>query len=74
LAVEAGTLPFDKVIVNVDGERRELAPAELLELPLHQRVHWLLDDSLEFYLEGTPVDRRLALAALREAQAESLRR
>jgi hypothetical protein len=68
LAVEAGTLPFDKAIVSVDGARRELAPAELLALPLHLRVRWLLDDSLEFFLAGRPVDRRHALAALRQAQ------
>jgi hypothetical protein len=69
LADEASTLPFDEVIVKVDGERRELAPTELLALPLHLRVRWLLDDSLEFFQGGQPVDRRLALAALREAQA-----
>lgn len=68
MAGEAGTLPFDKVIVSVDGERRELAPSELLALPLHLRVRWLLDDSLEFYLGDRPVDRRSSLAALRQAQ------
>jgi hypothetical protein len=62
------TLPFDKVIVSVDGERRELAPSELLALPLHLRVRWLLDDSLQFVLKGRTVDRRLALDALRQAQ------
>jgi len=74
LADEAGSLPFDKVIVKVDGARRELGPTELLELPLHLRVRWLLDDSLEFFRAGKPVDRRLALAALREAQAGALQR
>jgi hypothetical protein len=68
LADEASTLPFDKVIVSADGARRELAPAELLALPLHLRVRWLLDDSLEFFLGDRPVDRRHALAALRQAQ------
>jgi hypothetical protein len=68
LAAEAGTLPFDKVIVSVNGERREIAPADLLALPLHLRVQWLLDDSLEFYQGARLVDRREALAALRHAQ------
>jgi hypothetical protein len=68
LAAEADELPFDQVIVNVDGGRRELTPSELLALPLHQRVRWLLDDSLEFYRKGRRVERRHALAALRQVQ------
>jgi hypothetical protein len=36
-------------------------------LPLHLRVRWLLSDNLEFRLGEKVVDRREALAALRNA-------
>lgn len=73
MAGEPSPLPFDKVIVSADGGRREIAPSELLALPLHLRVRWLLDDSIEFYRLGKLVDRRHALAALREASLGSPR-
>jgi hypothetical protein len=75
LDVDLADLPFDTVIVNEAGERRVFTPADLLALPLHKRVRWLLDETLEFRRGSVPVDRRAALAALRRVQASvTLRR
>ena len=60
-------LPFDHIRVREQGRERVLSAQELLALPLHTRVRWLLDDSLEFYRGAERVDRRVALAALRTA-------
>ena len=51
------------------GNVRSLTADELLALPIHTRVRWLLNESIEFYRGSTLVDRRLALAALRQASA-----
>jgi hypothetical protein len=67
LGVESNDLPFDTVVVIEGGERRVYRPGELLALPLHLRVRWLLSDNLEFRLGEKVVDRREALAALRNA-------
>jgi hypothetical protein len=64
---EGAPLPFDGVVVADRGVRRRLTPGEFLALPLPVRVCALLDDSLEFVLDGRPVDRKAALAALRQA-------
>lgn len=50
-----------------------LSAQELLALPLHTRIRWLLDDSLEFYRGGERVERRVALAALRTASPSKTR-
>ena len=67
MGADLGELPFDTVTVTVDGQCRIFSPADLLALPLHTRVRWLLDESLEFRRGPTLVDRRDALAALRIA-------
>jgi hypothetical protein len=59
--------PFDHIRIREGPAVRVLTAQELLALPLHTRVRWLLDDSLEFYSGAELVDRRLALAALRRA-------
>jgi hypothetical protein len=64
---ERASLPFDGVVVDESGVRKRLTPKEFLALPLPVRVRALLDDSLEFLLNGRPVDRKQALAALRQA-------
>jgi len=65
LGAEDQGLPFDTVIVMEGASRRVFSPAELLALPLHLRVRWLLSDSLEFRRGETVIDRREALDALR---------
>jgi len=59
------SLPFDHIRLREGAEVRVLTASELLALPLHTRVRWLLDESIEFYRGSRLVDRRLALAALR---------
>ena len=59
--------PFDHIRIREGPTVRILTAEELLALPIHTRVRWLLDDSLEFYRGAELVDRRLALAALRRA-------
>jgi hypothetical protein len=60
-------LPFNVVLMPGAGTRSTLTPAEFLALPLSVRITALLDDGLEFLQDGKPVDRKLALAALRVA-------
>jgi hypothetical protein len=60
-------LPFDHIRIREGREARILSARELLALPIHTRVRWLLDESLQFFRGDTLVDRRLALAALRRA-------
>jgi hypothetical protein len=69
LGVDFADLPFDSVTVIEAGQRRVFTPADLLALPLHTRVRWLLDETLEFRRGTVLVDRREALAALRRVQA-----
>jgi hypothetical protein len=70
LGADTDELPFDTVIVMEGGARHVFNPAELLAMPLHRRVRWLLADSLEFRLGTKLVDRREALAALRKQTVE----
>jgi hypothetical protein len=67
------SLPFDHIRVRQEGRDLVLSAKELLALPLHTRVRWLLDDSLEFYRGGERVERRVALAALRTASSPTTR-
>ena len=66
MGADYGELPFDTVVVVEGGRRHVFKPADLLALPLHVRVRWLLSDSLEFRRGDKLVDRREALAALRK--------
>jgi len=70
LDAETG-LPFDHIRVR-EGDRDLVLTAQaLLALPLHTRVRWLLNDSLEFYRGDERVDRRVALSALRTASTRA---
>jgi hypothetical protein len=60
---------FDRVIVQLGVEKRELSIDEFLHLPLHERVRCVLDRSVEFFLGKTAVDRKLALNSLRAMTA-----
>ena len=64
---KAGALPFDRVVLVEAGERRAMALDDFLSMPLPDKIRHILARSVEFYLGRTPVDRRAALAALREA-------
>jgi hypothetical protein len=57
---------FDRVTVqHDDGSRRTYSAEEFLALPLHDRIRYILARDVEFYRDGTPVDRGLALRSLR---------
>ena len=66
-SLDAEGLPFDHIRVREGDKDLVLTASALLALPLHTRVRWLLNDSLEFYRGDERVDRRVALAALRTA-------
>jgi hypothetical protein len=57
-------LPFDRV--TVDGEALQMTADEFLQVPLHERVTWMLERRMSFFLGTRPVDSRVALMALRE--------
>jgi hypothetical protein len=58
-------MPFDQVIVVDDGMRRTLTVDSFLRMPVHERVRHVLERSVEFFLQGQPIDRKQALASLR---------
>ena len=59
-------MSFDRVaIVSTDGVRRNYSVHEFLEMPLNQRVGYILGRSLEFFLGAQPIDRADALKSLR---------
>ncbi len=58
-------LPFNRVLVEENGRRRELTVGGFLALPLHDRVSLVLGRAVEFYKDRTPVDRQEALKHLR---------
>lgn len=63
------SLPFDRVVLQLDDGQQELSVDEFLALPVHKRVGYLLSRSLSFYLGKTEVDRREALTRLRAMNA-----
>jgi hypothetical protein len=62
-------LGFDRVVILERGERRSLSVDQFLEMPLDARIHLVLSRAIEFYRGALPVDRRLALAQLRQLAA-----
>ena len=61
-------LPFDRVVLHdTRGLRVELSVAEFWAQPLHDRVAQVLRRDIVFLMGMTPIDRRAALRALREA-------
>lgn len=58
-------LPFNRVVVEENGRRRELTVGGFLALPIHDRVGLVLRRAVEFYKDRTLVDRQEALKHLR---------
>ena len=58
-------MPFNRVIVRADAGPMELSVGAFLALPLPERIRHILHGSVEFYRGDLPVDRGLALRALR---------
>jgi hypothetical protein len=61
------SLPFDRVVITLDGAERLLESAQFLALPLHVRVRHLLHERLRFMRGDEQVDRRTCLQALAAA-------
>jgi hypothetical protein len=58
---------FDRVILaREDGERFVYTPEEFMAMPLHERIRHILGREVEFYLGEEPIDRGIALRALRQ--------
>jgi len=60
------TLPFDRVVLVEGGKRRPLAVEHFLAIPLATKIQYILARTIEFYAGALLVDRRVALASLRE--------
>jgi hypothetical protein len=59
-------LLFDRIVVVEDSRKQSYTVEQFLKLPLPARVKYLLDRTAEFFNGQTLVERRLALANLRE--------
>ena len=60
-------LPFDRVVLSDEGGRLELTVEQFLELPLDKRIRYVLSRDIEFFQGTARVERRLALASLRDS-------
>jgi hypothetical protein len=61
----APPLPFDRVEVQNETGVQRLTAEQFLATPLADRVTWLLEQRMSFFLGAKPVDSRVALMALR---------
>lgn len=64
-------LPFDKIVLVEHGGSRWITLDELNALRIHDRISAILEDRLEFYLDGERVEVNIALRALRMYAAKS---
>ena len=58
------TLPFDTILVEVDGSRQVLSTDEFMSLNLATRIRYIMTKGLEFRHGNQLVERSRALAAL----------
>ncbi|HEV8322494.1 MAG TPA: hypothetical protein VG389_12840 [Myxococcota bacterium] len=58
------TLPFDRVVVRDGGVFLSLSASQFLDLPLHQRVRFILQRDIEFHAGPSAIDTSTALRAL----------
>ena len=56
--------PFERVVLEAEGQRVTYTFDAFLQLPLHQRVQYLMDRTTEFYDGDDLLDRRVVLRAL----------
>jgi hypothetical protein len=61
----AETLPFDEVRV----EQKAYTVDDFLQLPLHERIRYMLSGMVAFFRDGAQVDQTDALKALRDRSA-----
>ena len=69
----ASTLPFDRIMLRDGGDTERLDLDDFLAMPVHQRIRMLLGERLVFFSGNEPVDRRRALAALRNVTIAATR-
>ncbi len=59
-------LPFNRVVLTEGGTRQELSAERFVALPLDRKIKYILSRSVEFFNGTTAVDRKTALAHLRD--------
>lgn len=60
------SLPFDHVRLQTKAGRKTLSAKQFLELPLNDRIGHVLHREVEFFKNKAPVERSVALKALRK--------
>lgn len=63
---EQAHLPFDVISIEDESGSRQLSIAQLMEMPLAERVRLILLRKMEFLCNGKPIDRKLGLKSLTE--------
>ena len=63
---EGARLPFDVILVEDENGSRQLSIAQLMDMPLAERVRLILLRKLEFLSNGKPIDRKVGLKSLTE--------
>jgi hypothetical protein len=64
-------LPFDRLVIVVDGVDHPTSIANFLALPLPERVSLILQRRLKFFKGNTPVDRSIGLKSLADSSTPS---
>jgi hypothetical protein len=62
---------FDRVLIREGGAWKQISLDEFFALPLSLRIRHVIERTVAFQLNGTEVDQREALAALRRARVQS---
>lgn len=60
---------FDTIVVKSNDGHRLLSLNAFLDLPLNERIVYILQRQVEFFADGRPVEREVALRSLRAATA-----
>ncbi len=61
-------LPFDHVVIIEAGVPRRMDLADFQKMPLPGKIRHVLSRTIEFYDGDKLVDRKVALASLRESK------
>lgn len=69
MSLDLEKLGFDRVIVTVDGQPKEMDARTFVDLPHKQKVHHLVRGHFEFFLGAEPVTAREAFKQMRRVLA-----
>lgn len=61
---EETRLPFDAILVEDENGSRQVSIAQLMDMPLAERVRLILLRKMEFMNNGKPIDRKIGLKSL----------